>query len=743
MRGIALALLAFACASPGPRAPADDSLAALRFELAANPTDLAVHLALARRYDGAGLPGGALRHFDVVRRNGSLPAADARRMAELLVARAALRIELGDGAAAEDLQLARRLGAPAAAIDPHAVEAGFLAALAAYRWGDEERQRAGDRLAARAAALAGGDPRGAAANPGAAPLADLAAAAAWLDAGGARRAALGRYEHYVHRGGRDPAHLGAYLRLHRWWHGDRRAPEAATLQAALATSADTCGSAPSPEALGCGAALERIARDEDAALHVARRADRLGWRSDRPERAGAWTTLALRRWLAGETRGFGVDLGRRVDLAAVAARADELPAFAAATVLRLAGDADGAAAALDGVLTRPPAEPSERAVVLIEAAVQGRGARELEAFGRAGPDDALLAVARARVAARERAPEPSPAAAARWFHALDAPLAASWEGEPPPAPAIPLALVDPSRVAADAGVPEAAEALGAIAAAYLREPAVADRRAERFADRAVAAGAHVPALVQLFHELGDPARAMRWSARLLAESPMHPPYLLWAGAAAAAEGDPERAEVFFQRGAAASGDAGAASLEAARSLLAFGHPVHALGAGKRALQLTAPGEAQEVLAVVASADRALGRELAARAAERRLPARRSARDDALAGEDLAALRRLAERDPTDAALAAAVLRLAGPEARGALERAARWNPRDAELLATAGQVLPGEAGARWLARAALAAELGGRGFAAVEAAASARDAHRLADAARRRSRPGLWPPPAP
>jgi hypothetical protein len=70
-----------------------------------------------------------------------------------------------------------------------------------------------------------------------------------------------------------------------------------------------------------------------------------------------------------------------------------------------------------------------------------------------------------------------------------------------------------------------------------------------------------------------------------------------ATAEAAAQNHPS-AEVLFVEGAARSGDAGAASLAAARAYLRFGAALEAVGAGRRALQLTAPGlqaDAMELL----------------------------------------------------------------------------------------------------------------------------------------------------
>ncbi|HWM86192.1 MAG TPA: hypothetical protein VNO33_10155, partial [Kofleriaceae bacterium] len=158
----------------------------------------------------------------------------------------------------------------------------------------------------------------------------------------------------------------------------------------------------------------------------------------------------------------------------------------------------------------------------------------------------------------------------------------------------PLGVVDPHRIPGARGV---TAGLGAVARAYLRDPALADRLAGEFADGAPALGQRGPLLVELFARLGDPARAWQWAERVSASSPDHAPYLLAAGLAAAATGDVARADVFFVRGAAASGDAGAASLLAARGFLAVSRPLAALTAARRAFDLTAPGEPERAAAI--------------------------------------------------------------------------------------------------------------------------------------------------
>src|SRR5690606_15664407 len=136
-----------------------------------------------------------------------------------------------------------------------------------------------------------------------------------------------------------------------------------------------------------------------------------------------------------------------------------------------------------------------------------------------------------------------------------------------------------------------------------------------------AAGERGPLVVELFARLDDPARAQAWAERVLASSPHHPRHLLAAGIAAAAAGAVARADIFFVRAAAASGDAGAVTLEAARALVALGHPLAAASAARRAAQLTAPGEEErdEALALAALALDSLGRHGDALALRQHLP----------------------------------------------------------------------------------------------------------------------------
>jgi hypothetical protein len=622
---------------------------ALRLRLVSDRSDAGLHLALARALAQAGRPGGALRHFEEVRRRRRLKSEDARALAELYAGRAAARVGQGDGEAWRDVERARDLGGSV----PRrvAAEAWFAGALAALRHGDPRGRDRAAELLGRAGEEAPGDPRLAAADPARARLEALAGAAAWVADGGARRAALELYAGYIERGGRELVHARRYLALHRWWYGDRERPSALLLDQLAGAGADLCLVARDLDELRCGEALRRDA----GARATWRRAARLGWRTSDPDVAAAWVEAALLAWLDREVGSWTDEVARRVDLAAVAAA--RMPLHAAPTLLRAAGHPTRAAAALDRAVANPAGlSPAERSILAVEMAAAGRSDRAVDQVVAAGATNdlawrGLLRVARERepggareAALLDRSPrevaaahlravgeigalaarEPTAAntaALARWRRAVAHPrLRAGREaalerwrrlaGDAPAPPgrvrALPLGAADPFRITSDA---RHAAALERIARAYLRSPAAAERLAEDFVDGALAIGQRGPLVAELFLRLGDPARGWRWAERVSRSSPDHPAFLMAAGAASVAAGDPVRADVFFVRAAAASGDAGAASLSAARRLMAADHALAAVAAARRAVQLTAPGEPEndEALALAAAGLERLGR----------------------------------------------------------------------------------------------------------------------------------------
>ncbi len=661
----------------------DRRIADLRLRIAGDPRDPQLHAALARALLRAGQPGGAIRHFEEARRRDDLAAGDARALAALYLERGRARMALGDGAAWRDLEAASRLGETRGAALMR--ESYFAGALAELRRGDGPGRRAALGLLARAERLAPRDARLAARAPAAADLADVGAAGAWLADGGARRAALETYAAYVARGGRGADHLRRYLALHRWWYGDRERPSPALLDELTAEKFDLCGLAREPAELGCAGSLVGAADNDPAAAEQIRQLAAVrGWRSADPGTAGAWALVALRAWLDGRVGSWEAELAARVDLAALLAtevgRASVAP-HARATLLRVAGHEQDARAALDRAMEGAARlAPETRALLVAEAAAQRRGGA-IEALLHAGPASptawrAALAFARAaepggarEAALCDAAPVAIAAehlrrsgelgalaarfpsrdalyALARWYDALrsspDPRLARGLEALetrwrrlaagaalPTALPsALRLGVVDPHRIAPvtahgarDRRSAAVADGLGRVARAYLRDPALADRLAAELADGAVAMGERGPLLVELFARLGDPARAWQWAERTSASSPDHAPYLLAAGLAAVATGDSPRADVFFVRAAAASGDAGATSLTAARGFLAAGRALPALTAARRAHDLTAPGEPEHAAAIelaAASLD-LLGRAADATALRARLP----------------------------------------------------------------------------------------------------------------------------
>ena len=144
--------------------------------------------------------------------------------------------------------------------------------------------------------------------------------------------------------------------------------------------------------------------------------------------------------------------------------------------------------------------------------------------------------------------------------------------------------------------------------AFRVDPARSDRKARHFADRDVYGARQRAALAELYYRLGDSKRSKTWALELAALSPGMPSFLLSAGLACAVDGDVGRAEQFLTSAAAASGDPGRYWAIAARSLRLAGHPLAAVGAGRRALSLTAPGRDLMILLEVSRAQRALGRE---------------------------------------------------------------------------------------------------------------------------------------
>lgn len=185
-----------------------------------------------------------------------------------------------------------------------------------------------------------------------------------------------------------------------------------------------------------------------------------------------------------------------------------------------------------------------------------------------------------------------------WSEILPAP--AGWRMPPTTVTVAAVALLEHED-------PAIAAALVAVAEAYAREPAVADRLARDVVARAPSLGRHGPAVARVFAALGAHDRALAWWERIAAESPRHPPYLLGLGVAAAASGEVLRASLHIEAAAARSGDAGASFLRAAAELWRQGHALEAVATGRKSLLLAPRGQRGPVLALLATAMHALDR----------------------------------------------------------------------------------------------------------------------------------------
>ncbi len=147
-----------------------------------------------------------------------------------------------------------------------------------------------------------------------------------------------------------------------------------------------------------------------------------------------------------------------------------------------------------------------------------------------------------------------------------------------------------------------------IVGGYRIDPALADRRARRFADSSAYGLREAAFLAELFYRLGDRGRARDWAQELADRAPKLPAAQEAAGHAHAVSGQVERAGIFYTVAAAASGDGGATWGRAMRAYLAGEEPLAAIAAGRRAIGLTARGWDMLLLFEVALAQRKLGRD---------------------------------------------------------------------------------------------------------------------------------------
>lgn len=220
----------------------------------------------------------------------------------------------------------------------------------------------------------------------------------------------------------------------------------------------------------------------------------------------------------------------------------------------------------------------------------------------------------------------------------------TWLGEVPPPPAEDLvgpercwfpstdcvppvvAPVPPSPLEA-VDVPEAADAralvaaryaatrmqtavpvrpLVAMAQAYDRDPAVAERLARDFVDRSVDAAAAHATMGAMFDVLGDPSRARKeWQAAVTASPEVA--FLRGLAESAARSGDGPAALVFATRAAAASGDPAPVFVAVAEALVDGNRIPDALTAARSALELAGPEVLARALDVAIAASRAMRR----------------------------------------------------------------------------------------------------------------------------------------
>jgi tetratricopeptide (TPR) repeat protein len=156
-----------------------------------------------------------------------------------------------------------------------------------------------------------------------------------------------------------------------------------------------------------------------------------------------------------------------------------------------------------------------------------------------------------------------------------------------------------------AGAPDEV-ALRAVASAFRRDGAIADRLGRELIARATDAAPAHAALGALFDALGDPSRARAaWQAAVDASA--EPAFVRGLSIAIARAGDASAALVIATGAAAAWGDPAAVWLSLARALDRAGQHVEALVAAHSAIDLAGPELIGASLDVAISASEALGR----------------------------------------------------------------------------------------------------------------------------------------
>ncbi len=298
----------------------------------------------------------------------------------------------------------------------------------------------------------------------------------------------------------------------------------------------------------------------------------------------------------------------------------------------------------------------------------------IDAVPRWAQSPLLRAAGRADDAAKVRA-RVKPASLTedqRFVHALELALTGDAAGD----------VKRDAPAAAPSSEPDAPDVDDEVVRAFRVDPASADRVAADVVARAVDGAYAAAKVADQFLLLEDPARARSWYERAVDAAPEDAGYRAGLVRALAASGDGAAARQALVTAAARSGDAGRAMLDGARALAEAGLLVDALDPAKRAVELTAPGEQQEALALAIELATELDRAeqvatLGAALAEQQAPRDPTTlRARALAG-DPDALAQAFAADPTDAALA--LLATDATDDAAALRRAAEWNPTDVAL----------------------------------------------------------------
>lgn len=498
----------------------DGAADTLHDRLARDPRDAAAWRALATVELRRRRPGAAVAALEAAERLGAplvdgLAPDDRAAFGRLLVERARARVARGSPGAHADVAKARRLGVAAA--PALAVAAERLALLAGFAHADPERR------AAAAARLPAVDPALARGLAPAASDADVAATAAWLEGGGARRAAFelldGRVDERRAAGARpqwSAATAARWLALHRWWAGAEAPVDRVTIDAIAAAAGAACPYTTGPDDPACdviaaaGSAEPGGPAWEPALVEVW---DREGWRVAGGDRAAAWMIVAARAVARGQRRSWAAAVRDHVDVVATAADA-AAPAWARAAAAALAGGDAAALGASDGIpaavaavtARRATATPAPAEAAAAIASVDATLRPALAAVARGYAIDPAVGDRRAdELAARAVDRAATAPAIARLFAALgDAGRARRWwqaavDASPDEAAlreGLALAMVDGGDVAAGEQVLIGAAAASGDAAATYR------RAARAFA----AIDAHLPtiAAARWAIELGAP-----------------------------------------------------------------------------------------------------------------------------------------------------------------------------------------------------------------------------------------------